>query len=110
LVGWLDGLFVFLNFLLNPFLKKKKKKKKSTLGPPENTREHVMQATKCLVKGEWERSIHLIESIKVWDLMPDVDSIKKMLSTFVSFSVQKKKKKKKIWEKEEIPVLTINNK
>jgi translation initiation factor 3 subunit C len=49
-------------------------------GPPENTRDHVMQASKALAAGEWKKSTSFIHSIKIWDLMPNTDEIKTMLS------------------------------
>ncbi|KAF6830009.1 eukaryotic translation initiation factor 3 subunit 8 [Colletotrichum plurivorum] len=49
-------------------------------GPPENTRDHVMQASKALAAGEWKKSINFIHSIKIWDLMPSTEDIKTMLS------------------------------
>ncbi|KAL8747452.1 MAG: hypothetical protein Q9190_000664 [Brigantiaea leucoxantha] len=49
-------------------------------GPPENTRDHVMQASKALAAGEWKKAANFINSIKIWDLMADSDKIKKKLS------------------------------
>ncbi|KAF3344501.1 Autophagy-related protein 3 [Verticillium dahliae VDG2] len=49
-------------------------------GPPENTRDHVMQASKALAAGDWKKSIHFIHSIKIWELMPNTDDIKTMLA------------------------------
>lgn len=49
-------------------------------GPPENTRDHVMQASKALAAGEWKKSIEFIHSIKIWDLLPNAEEIKTMLS------------------------------
>ncbi len=49
-------------------------------GPPENTRDHVMQASRALAAGEWKKSTLFIHSIKIWDLMPDTEGIKEMLS------------------------------
>ncbi|KAL2160470.1 hypothetical protein VTH06DRAFT_1158 [Thermothelomyces fergusii] len=49
-------------------------------GPPENTRDHVMQASKALAAGEWKKAIHFIHSIKIWDLMPQTNEIKAMLA------------------------------
>ncbi|KAK0623659.1 eukaryotic translation initiation factor 3 subunit 8 N-terminus-domain-containing protein [Immersiella caudata] len=49
-------------------------------GPPENTRDHVMQASKALAAGEWKKATHFIHSIKIWDLMPSTESIKTMLA------------------------------
>ena len=39
-------------------------------GPPENTRDHVMQASRALAAGEWQKATDLICGIKIWDLMP----------------------------------------
>lgn len=44
-------------------------------GPPENTRDHVMQACKALQNGEWKTCIELIKSIKIWKLIPDQDKV-----------------------------------
>ncbi|KAH8879888.1 eukaryotic translation initiation factor 3 subunit C [Thozetella sp. PMI_491] len=49
-------------------------------GPPENTRDHVMQASKALAAGEWKKSTNYIHSIKIWDLMLNTDDIKAMLA------------------------------
>ncbi|KAK3906508.1 eukaryotic translation initiation factor 3 subunit 8 N-terminus-domain-containing protein [Staphylotrichum tortipilum] len=49
-------------------------------GPPENTRDHVMQASKALAAGEWKKATHFIHSIKIWDLMPSAEEIKTMLA------------------------------
>lgn len=44
-------------------------------GPPENTRDHIMQASKALQSGEWKRCVELIQSIKIWKLLPQKDAI-----------------------------------
>ncbi|KAH8821539.1 eukaryotic translation initiation factor 3 subunit C [Xylogone sp. PMI_703] len=49
-------------------------------GPPENTRDHVMQASKALAAGEWKRATEFIHTIKIWELMAKSDAIKAMLS------------------------------
>ena len=49
-------------------------------GPPENTRDHVMQASKALAAGEWKKAIAFIHAIKIWDLMPNTEEIKTMLA------------------------------
>ncbi|CAK4031896.1 eukaryotic translation initiation factor 3 subunit C [Lecanosticta acicola] len=48
-------------------------------GPPENTRDHVMQASKALAAGEWKKAAEFIISIKIWDLLPKAAEIKEML-------------------------------
>lgn len=52
-------------------------------GPPENTRDHVMQASKALAAGEWKKSADFISSIKIWDLMAQSTQIKTMLSEHI---------------------------
>lgn len=52
-------------------------------GPPESTRDHIMQASKALQDGEWEKSRDLIQSIKIWSLMPEEKSVKEMLARYV---------------------------
>jgi translation initiation factor 3 subunit C len=49
-------------------------------GPPENTRDHVMQASKALAAGEWKKATDFIHAIKIWELMPNTDDIKSMLA------------------------------
>jgi len=48
-------------------------------GPPENTRDHVMQASKALASGEWRKAADFIVAIKIWDLLPQAQKIKTML-------------------------------
>ncbi|KAJ8516062.1 hypothetical protein ONZ45_g6583 [Pleurotus djamor] len=49
-------------------------------GPPESTRDHIMQASKALQNGEWEQCRDLIQSIKIWSLMPESATVKEMLA------------------------------
>lgn len=49
-------------------------------GPPENTRDHVMQASKALAAGEWKKATEFIHAIKIWELMPNSETIKSMLA------------------------------
>ncbi|KAJ4376430.1 Translation initiation factor 3 subunit c [Neocucurbitaria cava] len=49
-------------------------------GPPENTRDHVMQASKALSAGEWKKAAEFINSIKIWELIANAEKIKEMLS------------------------------
>jgi translation initiation factor 3 subunit C len=51
-------------------------------GPPENTRDHVMQAAKALATGDWKKCQDLISKIAIWDLLgAEKDRIKEMLSS-----------------------------
>lgn len=52
-------------------------------GPPESTRDHIMQASKALQDGEWEQCRDLIQSIKIWGLMPEATAVKEMLAKCV---------------------------
>ena len=40
-------------------------------GPPENTREHVLAATKALLSGEWQKAVDLLMGLEVWKLIPN---------------------------------------
>jgi len=49
-------------------------------GPPENTRDHILQASKALSSGDYKTSVELIKAIKIWDLIPTkADDIRTML-------------------------------
>lgn len=52
-------------------------------GPPETTRDHIMQASKALQDGEWEKCRDLVQSIKIWSLMPEETAVKEMLAKYV---------------------------
>ena len=54
-------------------------------GPPESTRDHIMQASKALQEGQWEKCRDLIQSIQIWNLMPECASVKEMLAKYVYF-------------------------
>lgn len=49
-------------------------------GPPENTRDHIMQAAKALQRGDWEAARDLVCAIKIWSLLPNPEAIKAMLT------------------------------
>ncbi|KAG8793214.1 Translation initiation factor 3 subunit c [Ceratobasidium sp. 428] len=49
-------------------------------GPPESTRDCVVQATRALLAGEWERCKELVVGIKIWGLMgAESEKVKEML-------------------------------
>ncbi|GAA96996.1 uncharacterized protein L969DRAFT_90404 [Mixia osmundae IAM 14324] len=50
------------------------------VGPPENTRDYVMQASKALQQGDWQKCIDLIHSMKIWNLMNNYKTIKNNLA------------------------------
>ena len=45
--------------------------KQAFRGPPENTREHVLDATKALLSGEWQKAMDLLMGLEVWKLIPN---------------------------------------
>lgn len=51
-------------------------------GPPENTREHVLAATKALLLGDWKKGTSYILGMDVWNLIPNEGGgkVKEMLS------------------------------
>ncbi|KAL1975881.1 hypothetical protein VTN31DRAFT_4273 [Thermomyces dupontii] len=49
-------------------------------GPPENTRDGVIMSAKLLAAGDWKKATEMLTSIKIWELMPQPDKIKKMLA------------------------------
>jgi translation initiation factor 3 subunit C len=50
-------------------------------GPPENTRDHVLQAAKALANGDWKIASDLIGKISVWKLLPKPEDTTAMLES-----------------------------
>lgn len=51
-------------------------------GPPEQTRDHVVCASKILLTGDWQGCVDLLTNLDVWQLIPgenSVENIKEML-------------------------------
>ncbi|KAL7751102.1 Translation initiation factor 3 subunit c [Sorochytrium milnesiophthora] len=48
-------------------------------GPPENTRDNVMAATRALFVGDWQSATEYILRIRVWSLLSHVEDVKSML-------------------------------
>jgi len=44
-------------------------------GPPENTRDTIMTASKALMRGNWRKCWGLIEPMKIWALIPSKDDV-----------------------------------
>jgi translation initiation factor 3 subunit C len=51
-------------------------------GPPENVRDHIMAAAKCMIGGNWEECSGFINAIKTWDLLPNTEQIKEKLQEY----------------------------
>ncbi|KAJ3261683.1 Translation initiation factor 3 subunit c [Boothiomyces macroporosus] len=50
------------------------------IGPPENNRDHIMAAAKSMASGNWQAARDFVLAVKVWDLLPNSESIKKSLT------------------------------
>jgi len=53
--------------------------RQSFTGPPENTRDLIMCATKQLRIGHWQRCVQYLNRLKMWELMPYSDLVKNMV-------------------------------
>eukprot|EP00397_Hematodinium_sp_SG-2012_P008354 GEMP01008412.1.p1 GENE.GEMP01008412.1~~GEMP01008412.1.p1 ORF type:complete len:1006 (+),score=263.00 GEMP01008412.1:74-3019(+) len=47
--------------------------------PPENARETVICAARCLQKADWQKCIAIIDDLKFWRNIGDADSVRKLL-------------------------------
>eukprot|EP00013_Stygamoeba_regulata_P024034 CAMPEP_0177656464 /NCGR_PEP_ID=MMETSP0447-20121125/15585_1 /TAXON_ID=0 /ORGANISM="Stygamoeba regulata, Strain BSH-02190019" /LENGTH=900 /DNA_ID=CAMNT_0019160593 /DNA_START=75 /DNA_END=2774 /DNA_ORIENTATION=- len=48
-------------------------------GPPENTRDYVIAASKHLMKGNWKKCAEQLLDLAIWGLIPNSDQVKAML-------------------------------
>jgi translation initiation factor 3 subunit C len=49
-------------------------------GPPEQTRDFVMRASKALMRGDWRTCADLILNLEAWKLIPGDDSVQQIHS------------------------------
>jgi translation initiation factor 3 subunit C len=52
-------------------------------GPPEQTRDFVMRATKALMKGDWKKCADLLTNLDVWQLVPGDNAIEQIQTMLV---------------------------
>jgi len=48
-------------------------------GPPENTRDMVMHASKALMRGDWQKCANIILERKCWSILPDHETVKETI-------------------------------
>ncbi|KAK0424319.1 hypothetical protein QR680_008607 [Steinernema hermaphroditum] len=57
--------------------------KSPLIGPPENTREHVVAASRAMLNGDWEQCVKYIVNekmnAKVWNLFRNAEKVKEMV-------------------------------
>ncbi len=49
-------------------------------GPPENTRDLIMGATKNLRTGEWSKALKYVLRLKMWELIPNSEHVKQSVT------------------------------
>lgn len=50
-------------------------------GPPENVRDHIMAATKAMMRGDWTRAFGYVSALGAWNLVRDKEAVLGMLKT-----------------------------
>jgi len=48
-------------------------------GPPETVRDHVMAATRALMRGDWQAAYKAVSGLSVWALVPQREAVLAML-------------------------------
>uniref|UniRef100_A0A383WAN8 Eukaryotic translation initiation factor 3 subunit C n=1 Tax=Tetradesmus obliquus TaxID=3088 RepID=A0A383WAN8_TETOB len=48
-------------------------------GPPETVRDHIMAATRALMRGDWSGAYGAVSALTVWQLVPQRESVLDML-------------------------------
>ena len=48
-------------------------------GPPENVKDHIIAATKAMIKGDWKSAYNFITALTCWNLLQNKDNVLEML-------------------------------
>uniref|UniRef100_A0A7S3VP13 Eukaryotic translation initiation factor 3 subunit C n=1 Tax=Dunaliella tertiolecta TaxID=3047 RepID=A0A7S3VP13_DUNTE len=48
-------------------------------GPPENVRDHVMAASRALMRGDWRKAHEYVSALAVWNLVPQKEELLEMI-------------------------------
>ncbi|CCE65583.1 hypothetical protein TPHA_0L02320 [Tetrapisispora phaffii CBS 4417] len=57
--------------------------KSSLQGPPETSRDYILNAAKAMQRGSWKESFEYLNSIKAWKLLPNSEQVLKSLAASV---------------------------
>ncbi|CAJ0948707.1 unnamed protein product, partial [Mesorhabditis belari] len=72
----------------------KQNEKSSLVGPPENTREHVVAASRAMLAGDWKKCRDYIVNdkmnAKVWNLFRNADVVKNMVKLAALFELDER--------------------
>ncbi|KAL9829742.1 putative proteasome component (PCI) domain, eukaryotic translation initiation factor 3 subunit C [Arabidopsis thaliana] len=58
--------------------------KQAFIAPPENVRDHVIAATRALIKGNFQEAFSVLNSLDIWRLFKNRDSILDMVKASIS--------------------------
>jgi hypothetical protein len=51
-------------------------RKQTFTGPPENVRDHIMAATRSLMRGNWAQAYAYVSALNSWGLMPRKEEVR----------------------------------
>jgi translation initiation factor 3 subunit C len=54
-------------------------------GPPENSRDYIMAASKAMGMGEWSQCNFFVLNMKVWDFLSNADLVKEKLTLYIIY-------------------------
>jgi translation initiation factor 3 subunit C len=77
-----NELYIERNIISRPYRKLIDSADKTLFnGPPEQSRDFIIYASRALFHGEWRKAVeHLFGATKMWKLIPEFDEVKKVLT------------------------------